>query len=127
MATGAGPKLRFCPDCNDLLYAVEDKERKKLVYECRNCHSREDVPPSEWCAVPRQGRKGLSLQGGTRARWAHARLALVLPERLTDLRGRAGGRQLMGHHAGPPPPAGPTSESRALCRTLTHAAHTWSI
>lgn len=49
MSSSGGPKLRFCPDCNDLLYATEDKERKRLVYECRNCHNREDVPQSEWC------------------------------------------------------------------------------
>lgn len=33
--SGAGPKLRFCPESNDLLYPKEDKDRKKLVYFCR--------------------------------------------------------------------------------------------
>ena len=30
-------KLRFCPTSNDLLYPREDRERKKLVYVCKNC------------------------------------------------------------------------------------------
>ena len=30
-------RLRFCPNSNDLLYPKEDRERKKLVYICRNC------------------------------------------------------------------------------------------
>lgn len=35
---GAGAvKLRFCPTSNDLLYPKEDRERKKLIYVCRNC------------------------------------------------------------------------------------------
>ncbi len=35
--SGGGPKLRFCPESNDLLYPKEDKERKVLVYFCRRC------------------------------------------------------------------------------------------
>lgn len=35
--SSSGPKLRFCPESNDLLYPKEDKERKKLVYVCRRC------------------------------------------------------------------------------------------
>ena len=35
--SGSGPKLRFCPESNDLLYPKEDKERKVLVYFCRRC------------------------------------------------------------------------------------------
>lgn len=31
LAARSGPKLRFCPESNDLLYPREDKERKKLV------------------------------------------------------------------------------------------------
>ena len=36
-------KLRFCPNSNDLLYPKEDRERKKLVYVCRNCDYRIDA------------------------------------------------------------------------------------
>ena len=43
-----GPRLRFCGNCNDLLYATEDRERKVLVYECKNCRCCEDVPTSDW-------------------------------------------------------------------------------
>ena len=55
MATAApapaapGPKLRFCPESNDLLYPQEDRERKVLVLVCRNCGYQEDAPRSEWC------------------------------------------------------------------------------
>lgn len=45
----AGPSLRFCPESNDLLYPVEDRERKRLVYRCKNCGYVEDADPSNWC------------------------------------------------------------------------------
>jgi DNA-directed RNA polymerase II subunit RPB9 len=45
----AGPKLRFCPESNDLLYPKEDRERKRLVYHCRSCGHTEDADPSDWC------------------------------------------------------------------------------
>ena len=32
-----GPKLRFCPDSNDILYPREDRQRKVLVYFCKSC------------------------------------------------------------------------------------------
>lgn len=44
-----GPKLRFCPESNDLLCPLEDRERKQLIYFCRGCGYKEDVDPSEWC------------------------------------------------------------------------------
>lgn len=47
--SGSGPKLRFCPESNDLLYPKEDKERKVLVYFCRSCPYQEDADPSDWC------------------------------------------------------------------------------
>ena len=47
--TMAGPKLRFCPESNDLLYPKEDRERKRLIYVCRNCGYKEDAAPSDWC------------------------------------------------------------------------------
>ena len=36
-------KLRFCPNSNDLLYPKEDRERKRLVYACRNCEYEVDA------------------------------------------------------------------------------------
>ena len=47
--TSQGPKLRFCPESNDLLSPIEDKERKVLVYYCRGCGYKEDAAPSDWC------------------------------------------------------------------------------
>lgn len=32
-----GPKLRFCPESNDILYPREDKARRVLVYACKSC------------------------------------------------------------------------------------------
>ncbi|XP_055331837.1 DNA-directed RNA polymerase II subunit RPB9-like [Paramacrobiotus metropolitanus] len=29
--------IMFCPECNNMLYPREDKERKVLTYTCRNC------------------------------------------------------------------------------------------
>ena len=46
---GAGPKLRFCPQSNDLLYPKEDRDRRRLVFHCRNCGYQEDADPSNWC------------------------------------------------------------------------------
>ncbi|XP_014665495.1 PREDICTED: DNA-directed RNA polymerase II subunit RPB9-like [Priapulus caudatus] len=37
---GDGPSfvgIRFCQECNNMLYAKEDKEGKVLLYACRNC------------------------------------------------------------------------------------------
>ena len=47
MATG--PKLKFCPESNDLLYPKEDRERKVLIFHCRNCGYQEDADPSNYC------------------------------------------------------------------------------
>ena len=44
-----GPQLKFCPESNDLLYPKEDRERKKLIYQCRNCGYQEDAAPSQYC------------------------------------------------------------------------------
>ncbi|KAK9832004.1 hypothetical protein WJX81_007830 [Elliptochloris bilobata] len=44
-----GPRLRFCPESNDLLYPKEDRERKVLVFQCQNCDYKEDAPRSDWC------------------------------------------------------------------------------
>nr|CAG4641359.1 EOG090X0J86 [Eulimnadia texana] len=29
--------IRFCPECNNMLYPKEDKESRVLMYACRNC------------------------------------------------------------------------------------------
>ena len=47
MATG--PKLKFCPESNDLLYPKEDRERKVLIFHCRNCGYQEDADRSNYC------------------------------------------------------------------------------
>merc|ERR1712241_186140 len=40
MGDAAGPGfvgIRFCQECNNMLYPKEDKEDKVLLYACRNC------------------------------------------------------------------------------------------
>ncbi|KAK5983527.1 TFIIS-type domain-containing protein [Trichostrongylus colubriformis] len=29
--------IKFCPECNNMLYPREDKEHRQLMYACRNC------------------------------------------------------------------------------------------
>jgi DNA-directed RNA polymerase II subunit RPB9 len=29
--------IKFCPECNNMLYPREDKQNKQLMYACRNC------------------------------------------------------------------------------------------
>ena len=29
--------IKFCQECNNMLYPKEDKENKVLLYACRNC------------------------------------------------------------------------------------------
>jgi len=29
--------IRFCQECNNMLYPKEDKEQRRLLYACRNC------------------------------------------------------------------------------------------
>jgi len=29
--------IKFCQECNNMLYPKEDKENRKLLYACRNC------------------------------------------------------------------------------------------
>ena len=33
--------IRFCPECNNMLYPREDKQNKQLMYACRNCDYRQ--------------------------------------------------------------------------------------
>ncbi len=47
-ASKAGPRLRFCPESNDLLYPREDRERRVLVFYCKSCNYQEDADRSEW-------------------------------------------------------------------------------
>ena len=30
--------IRFCKECNNMLYPKEDKDNRILLYACRNCH-----------------------------------------------------------------------------------------
>jgi len=36
-------RMRFCRECNNMLYPKEDRENKKLMYACRNCTHQEHV------------------------------------------------------------------------------------
>lgn len=43
-ATDSGPGfvgIKFCKECNNMLYPKEDKENKMLLYACRNCQYQE--------------------------------------------------------------------------------------
>ena len=43
-ATDSGPGfvgIKFCKECNNMLYPKEDKENKILLYACRNCQYQE--------------------------------------------------------------------------------------
>ena len=44
----AGPRLRFCPESNDLLYPREDRERQVLIFYCKSCNYQEDADKSGW-------------------------------------------------------------------------------
>ena len=33
--------IRFCQECNNMLYPKEDKENRVLLYACRNCDFRQ--------------------------------------------------------------------------------------
>mmetsp|Transcript_16720 Transcript_16720/g.27659 ORF Transcript_16720/g.27659 Transcript_16720/m.27659 type:complete len:116 (-) Transcript_16720:132-479(-) len=33
--------IKFCRECNNMLYPKEDKERKILLFACRNCEHQE--------------------------------------------------------------------------------------
>ena len=40
VASDGGPTyvgIKFCSECNNMLYPKEDKEHRKLLYACRNC------------------------------------------------------------------------------------------
>ncbi|XP_071801715.1 DNA-directed RNA polymerase II subunit RPB9-like [Asterias amurensis] len=44
--SGAGPGfvgIRFCQECNNMLYPKEDKENKVLLYACRNCDYQQEA------------------------------------------------------------------------------------
>uniref|UniRef100_A0A915JBY8 TFIIS-type domain-containing protein n=1 Tax=Romanomermis culicivorax TaxID=13658 RepID=A0A915JBY8_ROMCU len=33
--------IKFCPECNNMLYPKEDKENRILLYACRNCEHKQ--------------------------------------------------------------------------------------
>ncbi|ESN97204.1 hypothetical protein HELRODRAFT_157577 [Helobdella robusta] len=35
--------IKFCQECNNMLYPKEDKEQRKLLYSCRNCDFQMDA------------------------------------------------------------------------------------
>ncbi|XP_022097263.1 DNA-directed RNA polymerase II subunit RPB9-like [Acanthaster planci] len=44
--TDSGPGfvgIRFCQECNNMLYPKEDKENKVLLYACRNCDYQQEA------------------------------------------------------------------------------------
>eukprot|EP01135_Chromosphaera_perkinsii_P004095 Nk52_evm2s270 gene=Nk52_evmTU2s270 len=45
MATSASEfvGIRFCQECNNMLYPKEDRENKILLYACRNCDYQEEA------------------------------------------------------------------------------------
>ncbi|CAK4077261.1 unnamed protein product, partial [Aphanomyces euteiches] len=38
--------MRFCRECNNMLYPSQDRELKRLTFTCRNCGHNEEVPES---------------------------------------------------------------------------------
>mmetsp|Transcript_13479 Transcript_13479/g.19809 ORF Transcript_13479/g.19809 Transcript_13479/m.19809 type:complete len:119 (+) Transcript_13479:88-444(+) len=39
----AAAEMRFCRECNNMLYPREDRMQKKLMFACRNCEYKEYV------------------------------------------------------------------------------------
>ncbi|KAG7396898.1 DNA-directed RNA polymerase II subunit RPB9 [Phytophthora boehmeriae] len=39
----AAAGMRFCRECNNMLYPSQDREIRRLVFRCRNCGQAEDV------------------------------------------------------------------------------------
>jgi len=35
--------IKFCQECNNMLYPKEDKESRKLLYACRNCDYQQEA------------------------------------------------------------------------------------
>jgi len=35
--------IKFCQECNNMLYPKEDKELRKLLYACRNCDYQQEA------------------------------------------------------------------------------------
>lgn len=46
VCVAAADKMKFCPNCNFILYPKEDKDDRKLIYYCRSqrCDHEEDAP-----------------------------------------------------------------------------------
>jgi DNA-directed RNA polymerase II subunit RPB9 len=41
--------MRFCSECNNMLYPKENKAEKKLEFICRRCNNKETVDRSQYC------------------------------------------------------------------------------
>ena len=61
--SGGGPKLRFCPESNDLLYPKEDKERIKQLLKDEN-HMFESMAPRDLYAMLAANKADIMLSGG---------------------------------------------------------------
>ena len=137
----SGPRLRFCPESNDLLYPKEDKERKVLVYFCRSCAYKEDADPSEWCVYRNevhhtQKEKSIVLQvgrgggGGMRGEGAGGAATRRPPPRRRGASGCGGGAGRRAAAAAAaawprtqhPPPPPPSTHARAGRAVRPHAA-----
>eukprot|EP00742_Colponemidia_sp_Colp-10_P006808 GILJ01007295.1.p1 GENE.GILJ01007295.1~~GILJ01007295.1.p1 ORF type:complete len:123 (+),score=11.48 GILJ01007295.1:29-397(+) len=67
--------MRFCRECNNMLYPKEDKQNRVLLYACRNCDHSEEAArndPTENCVY----RNDISGVGAERY--------IVRPEIVTD-------------------------------------------
>eukprot|EP01080_Neovahlkampfia_damariscottae_P010170 gene10170-2590_t len=38
--------MKFCVECNNMLYPAEDRENRKLIYVCRRCEEVREKNPS---------------------------------------------------------------------------------
>ena len=45
--------IKFCPDCSNMLYPMEDMDEKKLIYKCKSCPHKQRIenPDSKTCIV----------------------------------------------------------------------------
>jgi hypothetical protein len=46
--------VKFCPDCNNMLYPREDRTERKLFFACRNCEHHEEAQPDSLCIFRHQ-------------------------------------------------------------------------
>ena len=67
MTTSAA--IKFCPECNNMLYAKEDKTNKVLLFACRHCEHQEEA--SEFCTFRNQIQKKFTGQERNLKDFAH--------------------------------------------------------